>query len=107
MMALSLFAGTAFLLLLGPIVATPVFLALALLAKVEDLRVGGVLAGVVVGTLIANPLISRGYHLGEMVGFPFLGALGAATLVVLSAYAVGMVAGKAASLAAFGKRKAE
>jgi hypothetical protein len=83
--------GVGFLLLLGPIVATPVFLVLALLPRVKDVRVEGVLAGVVAGTLIATPVISRGYALGEAVGFPFLGALGAAALVVLSAYAVGMV----------------
>jgi hypothetical protein len=69
------------------------------------MKAGGVLAGVVAGTLLATPLISRGYHLGETVGFPFLGALGGATLVVLSAYGIGMGVGKAASLAAFGKRR--
>ncbi len=68
-------------------------LALALLARGEELKVGGVLAGVVAGTLMATPVISRGYALGEMVGLPFLGALGAATVVVLSAYAVGRVVG--------------
>jgi hypothetical protein len=86
----ALSVGVGFLLVLAPVVATPLFLALALLAKAEELKVGGVLAGVAVGTIITNPLISRGYALGEAVGFPFLGALGAATLVVLGTYAVGM-----------------
>ncbi len=97
--------GVGFVLVLGPIVATPIFLALALLAKAEELKVGGVLAGVVAGTLMATPVISRGYALGEMVGFPFLGALGAATVVVLSAYAVGMGVGRAVSLSTFRKRE--
>ncbi len=89
-MVFVLSVGVAFLLVLGPVVATPVFLALALLAKAEELKTAGVLAGVVAGTLIATPAISRGYALGEAVGFSFLGALGGAALVVLGAYAVGM-----------------
>jgi hypothetical protein len=107
MVMVFLSVGVAFLLVLGPVAATPVFLALALLAKVEELKGGGVLAGVVAGTLVATPLVSQGYALGETLGFPFLGALGGATLVVVSAYGIGMGVGKAASLAAFGKRKAE
>jgi hypothetical protein len=95
--------GVGFLLVLGPVVATPAFLALALWGAGE-IRAGRVLAGVVAGTFLATPLISRGYHLGETVGFPFLGALGGATLVVLSAYGIGRAVGKAASLA-FGKRR--
>jgi len=91
-------------LILGPVVATPLFLALALLAKVEDMRFGGLFAGVVAGTLIATPVVSRGYALGEMVGFPFLGALGGATLAVLTAYAVGIGVGEAVALAAFRKK---
>ncbi len=104
-MVFALSVGVGFLLVLGPIVATPLFLALALLARAEELKTAGVLAGVVAGTLMATPVISRGYALGEMVGFPFLGALGAATVVVLSAYGIGMGVGRAVSLATFRKRE--
>jgi hypothetical protein len=86
--------GVGFLLLLGPVAATPAFLALALLPRVKDMGVVGGLAGVVAGTAVATPVISRGYALGEMLGFPFLSALGAASLVVLIAYAVGEVVGR-------------
>lgn len=94
-MTMAFSVGVGFLLLLGPIVATPVFLALALLPRAKDMGFGGVLAGVVAGTFVATPAISQGYALGETLGFPFLGALGAATLTVLSAYGVGMVVGHA------------
>jgi hypothetical protein len=94
-MVVMFFMGVGFLLLLGPVVATPAFLALALLLKAKELGVGGVLAGVVAGALVATPVISRGYALEEALGFPFLGALGAATLVVFGAYAVGMMVGYA------------
>jgi hypothetical protein len=107
MMIFGLSMGIGFLLVLGPIMATPLFLALAMLAKAKEVGSLGVLAGVVAGTLMANPVISRGYALGEAVGFSFLGALGGAALVVLGAYAVGKVVGRVAALATSRKIRVE
>jgi len=82
--------GTALLLALGPVWATPFFVALALLPRA--LGPFGVLAGTLVGTVLANPLASLGYQVGEALGFPFLGMWAALTIAVLVARAGGEVA---------------
>ena len=53
-------AGVALFLALAPIWATPILLALALLPRAQALGPVGVLAGVLVGVALANPLASLG-----------------------------------------------
>jgi hypothetical protein len=57
--------GTALLLSLAPVWATPFLVALALLPRAQTLGPGGVLAGTLVGTVLANPLAHQGYQMGE------------------------------------------
>jgi hypothetical protein len=82
--------GVALLLALGPVWATPLFVALALLPRA--LGPFGVLAGTLVGTVLANPLASLGYQVGEALGFPFLGLWGGLGLAVLAAQATALLA---------------
>jgi len=86
--------GVALLLALGPVWATPLFVALALLPRA--LGPFGVLAGTLVGTVLANPLASLGYQVGEALGFPFLGLWGGLALAVPAA----RVSGEATALLA-------
>ncbi len=82
--------GTALLLGLTPVWATPFLVALALLPRA--LGPFGVLAGTLTGTALANPLAHQGYQVGEALGFPFLGLWGGLVLAVLAAWAAGEVA---------------
>jgi len=91
-MMVAMAAGVAFLLALGPIWATPFFVALALLPRGGTLGLFGVLVGTLVGTVLANPLAHQGYQVGEALGFPFLGMWAALALAVLAARAAGEVA---------------
>ena len=84
--------GTALLLALGPVWATPFFVVLALLPRAQALGPVGILAGVLTGTALANPLAHQGYQVGETLGFPFLGLWGGLVLAVLAARAAGEVA---------------
>jgi hypothetical protein len=88
MMTTLMTLGTALLLALGPVWATPAFVALALLPRGQALGPVGVLVGTLTGTALANPLAHRGYQVGEAIGFPFLGLWGGLTLGVLVAQAV-------------------
>jgi predicted membrane protein len=96
-------AGVAFLLALGPVWATPLFVALALLSRTQALGPVGVLVGTLTGTALANPLASLGYRVGEALGFPFLGMWAALTLAVLAAQAAGEVAAFLARMTVLGK----
>ncbi len=84
--------GVALLLVLGPVWATPFFVALALLPRSQTLGPVGVLVGTLVGTVLANPLGTFGYQVGGALGFPFLGMWAALTLVVLAAQATATLA---------------
>jgi len=84
--------GTALLLALGPIWATPFLLALPLLPRAQALGPVGVLAGVLVGVALADPLASLGYQVGMALGFPFLGLWGALAIGVLAAQVAAFVA---------------
>jgi hypothetical protein len=77
--------GVALLLALGPVWATPLFVALALLTRAQTLGPFGILAGTLVGTVLANPLANLGYQVGEDLGFPFLGLWGSLVFAVLAA----------------------
>jgi hypothetical protein len=89
-MMAAMVSGVALLLALGPVWATPLFVALALLPR--TLGPFGILAGTLVGTVLANPLAHQGYQAGEALGFPFLGLWGGLVLAVLAAQAAGEVA---------------
>jgi hypothetical protein len=95
--------GTALLLGLGPVWATPFLVALALLPRAQALGPVGILAGVLAGTVSANPLGTSGYQVGEALGFPFLGMWAALTLAVLGARAAGEVAATLARVAVLRK----
>jgi len=97
MMTMAAAGGVAFLLALGPVWATPLFVALALLARTQAL--GPVAVGTLVGTVLANPLAHRGYQAGEALGFPFLGLWAALTLGVLVAQAVAELLARGARVA--------
>ncbi len=84
--------GVALLLVLGPVWATPFLLVLGLLPRAQALGPVGVLVGTLVGTVLANPLGTFGYQVGEALGFPFLGMWAALTLVVLAAQATASLA---------------
>jgi hypothetical protein len=92
MMTLMMALGTSLLVSLTPVWATPAFVALALLPRSQALGPFGVLVGALVGTLLANPLGTFGYQVGEASGFPFLGMWAALTIGVLAAWAAGEVA---------------
>jgi len=96
-------AGVGFLLALGPVWVTPLFVALALLIRAQTLGPFGVLAGTLVGTVLANPLAHRGYQVGEALGFPFLGMWAALTIGVLAAQAVAAFLARAARMAVLRK----
>jgi hypothetical protein len=83
--------GTALLLGVAPVWATPFLVSLALLPRAQALGPFGVLAGTLVGTVFANPLAHQGYQVGELLGFPFLGMWAALALAVLAARATGEV----------------
>jgi hypothetical protein len=84
--------GTALLLSVAPVWATPFLLVLGLLPRAQALGPVGILAGVLAGTVSANPLGTSGYQVGEALGFPFLGLWGGLVLAVLAARAAGEVA---------------
>ena len=84
--------GTALLLSLAPVWATPFLVALALLPRAQALGHVGILAGVLAGTVSANPLGTSGYQVGEALGFPFLGLWGGLVLATLVARAAAEVA---------------
>ena len=84
--------GTALLLGVAPMWATPFLLVLALLPRAQALGPFGVLAGTFVGTVLANPLGTSGYQVGEALGFPFLGMWASLAIGVLAARAAGEVA---------------
>jgi hypothetical protein len=84
--------GTALLLGVAPVWATPFLLVLGLLPRAQALGPVGILAGVLAGTALANPLAHQGYQVGEALGFPFLGLWGGLVLAVLAARAAGEVA---------------
>jgi hypothetical protein len=84
--------GTALLLGLGPVWATPFLVGLGLLPRAQALGPVGILAGVLVGTVSANPLGTSGYQVGEALGFPFLGLWGGLVLATLVARVAGEVA---------------
>ncbi len=84
--------GTALLLGLAPVWATPFLVALALLPRPQALGPVGVLAGTLTGTALANPLAHQGYQVGEALGFSFLGLWGGLALAVLAARAAREVA---------------
>ena len=86
-MSVMMTLGTAFLLALAPVWATPFLLALALLPRGQTLGPFGVLAGTLVGTALANTLAHQGYQVAEALGFPFLGMWAALALAVLAAQA--------------------
>jgi len=91
-MMVAMASGVALLLALGPVWATPFFVALALLLRAQTLGPVGVLVGTLTGTVLANPIAHRGYQVGEALGFPFLGMWAALALGVLAAQAAGEVA---------------
>jgi len=95
--------GAALLLGLAPVWATPFLVALALLPRAQTLGPFGVLAGTLVGTVLANPLAHRGYQVGEALGFPFLGMWAALTIGVLAAQAVAAFLARAARMAVLRK----
>jgi hypothetical protein len=84
--------GTALLLGLGPVWATPLLVGLGLLPRAQALGPVGVLVGTLTGTALASPLAHQGYQVGEALGFPFLGLWGGLVLAVLAARAAGEVA---------------
>jgi hypothetical protein len=84
--------GVALTLALAPMWATPILLALALLPRAQTLGPVGILAGVLVGVALVDPLASQGYQVGAALGFPFLGFWGSLTLGVLVAQVAGEVA---------------
>jgi len=92
MVATALAAGIGLLMAIAPIWATPFLLALALLPRAQALGPVGILAGVLAGTVSANPLGTSGYQVGEALGFPFLGLWGGLVLATLVARAAGEVA---------------
>nr|WP_231459243.1 hypothetical protein [Thermus aquaticus]AWU47368.1 hypothetical protein B6246_p0200 [Thermus aquaticus] len=92
MMTLMMTLGTALLIGLGPVWATPLLVALALLTRAQALGPVGVLVGTFTGTAVANTLAHQGYQVGEALGFPFLGLWGGLVLAVLAARAAGEVA---------------
>jgi len=85
-------SGIAFLLALGPVWASPLFVTLGLLPRGQAFGPVGLLVGTLTGTALANPLAHHGYQIGEALGFPFLGMWAALTLAVLAARAAGEVA---------------
>jgi len=99
LMTLMMALGTALLLALAPIWTTPFLVALALLPRGQTIGPFGVLAGTLVGTVLANPLAGFGYQAGETLGFPFLGLWGGLVLAVLAARAAGEVAAVLARVA--------
>jgi hypothetical protein len=92
MMTLMMTLGTALLIGLGPVWATPLLVALALLTRAQALGPVGVVVGTLTGTALANPLGTSGYQVGEALGFPFLGLWGGLVLATLVARAAGEVA---------------
>jgi len=84
--------GTALLLGVAPVWATPLLVALALLPRAKRLGPVGVLVGTMTGTLLSTPLGTVGFQIGEALGFPFLGLWGGLALAVLAAQAAGQVA---------------
>jgi len=84
--------GTALLLGLAPVWATPFLMGLGLLPRGQALGPVGVLVGTLTGTALANPLAHQGYQVGEALGFPFLGLWGGLVITVLGAWAAGEVA---------------
>jgi hypothetical protein len=84
-MTLMMVLGTALLLALAPVWTTPLLVALALLPRSQTLGPLGVLVGTLTGTVLANPLGTSGYQVGEAFGFPFLGMWAALALAVLAA----------------------
>jgi hypothetical protein len=92
MVATALAAGIGLLMAIAPIWATPFLLVLGLLPRAQALGLVGILAGVLAGTVSANPLGASGYQIGEALGFPFLGLWGGLVLAVLAARAAAEVA---------------
>jgi hypothetical protein len=92
MVATALAAGIGLLLAIAPVWTTPFLLVLSLLPRAQALGPVGILAGVLAGTALANPLAHQGYQVGEALGFPFLGLWGGLVLAVLAARAAGEVA---------------
>jgi hypothetical protein len=92
MVATALAAGIGLLLAIAPVWTTPFLLVLSLLPRAQALGPVGILAGVLAGTVSANPLGTSGYQVGEALGFPFLGLWGGLVLAVLVARAAGEVA---------------
>jgi len=92
MVATALAAGIGLLMAIAPIWTTPFLLVLGLLPRAQALGPVGILAGVLAGTALANPLAHQGYQVGEALGFPFLGLWGGLVLAVLAARAAGEVA---------------
>jgi len=84
--------GIGLLMAIAPVWATPFLVGLGLLPRGQALGPVGILAGVLVGTVSANPLGTSGYQVGEVLGFPFLGMWAALVLAVLAARAAGEVA---------------
>jgi hypothetical protein len=84
--------GTALLLSVAPVWATPFLVGLGLLPRAQALGPVGILAGVLAGTVSANPLGTSGYQVGEALGFPFLGLWGGLVLATLVARAAGEAA---------------
>jgi hypothetical protein len=91
-MVAAAFAGIGLLLAIAPVWATPFLLVLGLLPRAQALGPLGILAGVLAGTVSANPLGTSGYQVGEALGFPFLGLWGGLVLATLVARAAGEVA---------------
>jgi hypothetical protein len=91
-MVVAAFAGIGLLLAIAPVWTTPFLLVLSLLPRAQALGPVGILAGVLAGTALANPLAHQGYRVGEALGFPFLGLWGGLALAVLAARAAGEVA---------------
>jgi hypothetical protein len=91
-MVVAAFAGIGLLLAIAPVWTTPFLLVLSLLPRAQALGPVGILAGVLAGTALANPLAHQGYQVGEALGFPFLGLWGGLVLAVLAARAAGEVA---------------
>jgi hypothetical protein len=92
MVATALAAGIGLLMAIAPVWATPFLLVLGLLPRAQALGPLGILAGVLAGTVSANPLGTSGYQVGEALGFPFLGLWGGLVLATLVARAAGEVA---------------
>jgi hypothetical protein len=82
---LAMSLGVSLLLALAPVWSTPLLFALALLPRGQTLGPLAILAGTLVGAVLANPLAHQGYRIGEALGFPFLGLWAALTLAVLAA----------------------